>query len=328
MYQSEEEEEEDEILYEVEKILGVRYNKEKHKVQFLIKWKNYDSRCDNTWEQEENLECPMLLKQFWDTLNIGPDRKKWMYEGKEKKLMIPSIESQDVIYLDDDDDDDDFTDDLFYPPQPKASQPVSVLQPKPDNHHVSRTREEKGKQRYQPPQQQQQQIRQLPQNQKMMDRQQEQYLPSQKKSYLQEKRPRSSSAIPTSSSSITSSLMTSSSPSISTPTYNMSPRARLEAEVNARIGKSKSEAPMQRRPIKNINIVSYKNRMLSESRASSSSPIIQTPIRKRPHHRDDYLTIKASKTEKKQSPTSFADIDTLFNKIQDNKKDRHISRYD
>ena len=136
----------------------------------------------------------------------------------------------------------------------------------------------------------------------MMDRQQEQYSPSQKKSYLQEKRPRSSSAIPTSSSSITSPLMTSSSPSVSIPTLNtcnMSPRARLEAEVNARIGKNKTEAPMQRRPIKHVNIVSYKNRMLSEPRASSASPI-QTPIRKRPRI-DDYLNIKASKPEKKQS---------------------------
>ena len=79
----------------------------------------------------------------------------------------------------------------------------------------------------------------------------------------------------------------------------MSQRARLEAEVDARIGKNKSEAPIQRRPIKNINIVSYKNRMLSEPRTtSSSSPPIS--VRKRPHT-DDYLSVKTSKTENKQS---------------------------
>lgn len=73
----------------------------------------------------------MLLKEFWDTLNIGPDKKRLVYEGKKKKVMIPSAEPQDDIYDDyNDNSDDDFMDDLSYESQPKASRPVPVLQPK------------------------------------------------------------------------------------------------------------------------------------------------------------------------------------------------------
>ena len=73
----------------------------------------------------------MLVKQFWDTLNIGPDTKRLIYEGKKKKIMIPSAEPQDDIYDGyDDNSDDDFMDDLSYESQPKAIRPVPVLQPK------------------------------------------------------------------------------------------------------------------------------------------------------------------------------------------------------
>jgi hypothetical protein len=47
--------------YEVEKIL----DKRKHygKTQYLIKWKGYPL-SEASWEPEENLNCPKLLKEF------------------------------------------------------------------------------------------------------------------------------------------------------------------------------------------------------------------------------------------------------------------------
>jgi len=44
----------DDEFYEVEAILGRKYNKRKRNYKYLVKWKNY-SEDDNTWEPEENL---------------------------------------------------------------------------------------------------------------------------------------------------------------------------------------------------------------------------------------------------------------------------------
>lgn len=51
-----------ENVYEVEKVMS-------HKIRnnvryFLIRWKGYDSDSD-TWEREENLNCPRLVKQYF-----------------------------------------------------------------------------------------------------------------------------------------------------------------------------------------------------------------------------------------------------------------------
>lgn len=48
--------------WEVEKILDVLYRRDK-KREFLIRWKDYSKNCDS-WEPEENLDCPELIAKF------------------------------------------------------------------------------------------------------------------------------------------------------------------------------------------------------------------------------------------------------------------------
>ncbi|XP_034190669.1 uncharacterized protein LOC117608970 [Osmia lignaria lignaria] len=52
----------DQKEFEVEKIIEVQYKKNKTR-EFLIRWKGFTS-ADDTWEPEENLNCPELIAKF------------------------------------------------------------------------------------------------------------------------------------------------------------------------------------------------------------------------------------------------------------------------
>ncbi|KAI8973542.1 hypothetical protein BDF20DRAFT_914971 [Mycotypha africana] len=56
--------EEDEPVYEVERICGHRHSKITDLVEYYIKWKDYDN-TNNTWEKEYNIYSPGLIKDYW-----------------------------------------------------------------------------------------------------------------------------------------------------------------------------------------------------------------------------------------------------------------------
>jgi len=75
--------------YEVEKILEKRIRK--GKVEYLVKWKGWESADDNTWEPVANLECPEIIEAYEKA--HGDNSAKKEEKGSKRKSVASESDS-------------------------------------------------------------------------------------------------------------------------------------------------------------------------------------------------------------------------------------------
>ncbi|XP_033116877.1 chromobox protein homolog 1-like isoform X2 [Anneissia japonica] len=90
--------------YQVERVIEKRINK--GKTEYYLRWKGY-SDSDNTWEPEENLDCPDLIKEFEDKLKAKNEaaaaaKRKSGVNGSEETVQTKRKKKEEASKRDED----------------------------------------------------------------------------------------------------------------------------------------------------------------------------------------------------------------------------------